>query len=205
MAALGLSSGTVLVPSRGPERGFTLLEILIVVSILALLAGLLVPMLQKGGTAAKEALARTEVAGLDVALQRYVEDEGALPLGRRRDADPENEFPALYEALAGERAPAGGGGRSAPYSRFEERRLRVMDPEKGELRPATRAEAADRRIEKLFLDPFGNPYVYRANRGRQPGEFAVRRRWADIYSTGVDGVDDTVESPGAESDDLGNW
>jgi prepilin-type N-terminal cleavage/methylation domain-containing protein len=179
-------------------RAFTLIEILIVISIIALLASLVLVAVQRARINAMVAVARTTVTGLDIGLSNYRDDEGDLP-GIEDGADPdENRFPALYRALCGARRPVGPGGRSAPYFRPSEADVVVAGEEAEGLRKAHRDEILDDQTDKYLLDPFGEPYVYRVRemgRGRPPR--------ADIYSTGPDHADGRAS--GEEGDDIGNW
>ena len=96
-----------------PQNGFTLIEILIVISIIALLSSLVMAGIQIARKNAHRAVARIQVKALDQALGNYLQDEGSLPgAGAGSDAEGGNEFPALYAALWGSRRPDGPGGRS---------------------------------------------------------------------------------------------
>ena len=59
--------------SRAP--GFTLIEILIVISIIALLSSFVLVAVTKGKQAAAEAIVTTQISSLSGALERYVDDE----------------------------------------------------------------------------------------------------------------------------------
>jgi hypothetical protein len=155
------------------------------------------------------ATTKLEVLSLSLALEQYVEDEHVYP-GADIEAGPNaNHFPRLFNALFGERPPAGPGGRSAPYTRVEETRISVPGQLVGSLSEyvhATGEEIRDPRVEKYLLDPWGNPYVYRANHGRALQPWMKNSATADIYSCGPDGVDDTAAGASEDvSDDIGNW
>lgn len=66
---------------RGSRRrsGFTLLEILIVVTIIAILLGLLLPSLLRGIFVTKGAVATSEISRLTTALSEYEIERGDLP------------------------------------------------------------------------------------------------------------------------------
>lgn len=79
------------------RRGFTLLELLVVVAILGVLAGLLVPALAKAKARAKSVQCLSQVRQLGLGLLMYAENEpdGKLP------ADPQGaEAPAWVLGLA---------------------------------------------------------------------------------------------------------
>lgn len=174
---------------RPGRAGFTLIEILIVIGIIALLTSLVVPGVLRSQLEAQEKAALGEVVALVTALENYEFDEGIFPgeeLPRHADR---NDFPLLYGALFGRRQPHGPGGRSAPYMRLQEARVAVRDSQSGDLRRATRQEREDDKVSKYLLDPWNNPYVYRA----------VGQRVL-VYSCGPDGVDDT--GSGEAGDDI---
>mgnify|MGYP001567802668 FL=1 len=99
------------------QAGFTLIEILVVISIIALLSSLILGGVQIVQRNARIGAAKLEVMGLTLALDNYVQDEAEYPARAGDVAPEENELPALYGALFGERKPAGPGGRSAPQGR----------------------------------------------------------------------------------------
>ena len=183
--------------------GFTLIEILIVISIIALLASFVLVAVGKAREATNEGMASTEISTLGQALATYVADESEYP-GMELAPDPDrNDFPLLYDALFGERKPRGKGGRNAPYAEFKEDKVMVADPETEGYRKATTSERRDPKVKKYLVDPWGNPYVYRCNKNVAKKEDWMHKD-ADIYSLGPNGEDDTVNEVEG-SDDLGNW
>lgn len=190
--------------SRPRARGFTLIEILIVISIIALLSSFVLVAVTKGKQGAAEAVATTQVSSLSGALERYVEDEATYP-GITLEADPErNDFPLLFNALFGERKPRGPGGRSAPYMTIKEDQVIVLDEITGSYRQAKKAEIDNEKVEKYLADPWGEPYIYRVNKGKRRESYMHNYEGADIYSKGPNSVDDTILEA-EKSDDIGNW
>lgn len=63
-----------------PAGGFTLIELMVVVAVMAILAGLLLPALSGARERAKLTRVRAELYGLGLALEMYADDHaGALP------------------------------------------------------------------------------------------------------------------------------
>jgi len=186
------------------QAGFTLVEILIVISIIAVLSGMVLVGVQHARAGANKAMAKTAISSMAAALDSFVQDEGEYP-GMELDADSErNDFPLLFTALFGTPRPKGGGGRNAPYSTVPEDNIWVYDDAIGDYRAAKRPERLDDDVEKFLMDPFGAPYVYRANKGKDLAEYDfMHNRDFDLYSFGPDGLDQTQE--GEDGDDFGNW
>ena len=61
------------------DHGFTLVELLVVIAVIAILAALLLPVLAKGKAAAKSAACKSNLRQLGLALNIYVNDYGKYP------------------------------------------------------------------------------------------------------------------------------
>jgi len=79
---------------KGKQEGFTLIELMIVIVILGILAGLVGTQVMKQPDKAKVAAAQTEIAVFESALQHYALDVGDYP-------STEEGLPALLEAPEG--------------------------------------------------------------------------------------------------------
>jgi len=123
-------------------RGYTLLEVMIVVFILGLLATLVAPKILGRADDARRTKAMADMKGIEQALNLYRLDTGAYPTTEQG-----------LEAL-------------------------VRQPEKP---PLPRAWNPHGYLERVPLDPWGNPYVYVADGDR----FTLRSYGAD----GVEGGD----------------
>ncbi len=81
------------------QKGFTLIEILVVVSILAILGALIVPKIMDRPNDARVVAAKQDIAGVVSALKLYKLDNGRYP-------STEQGLKALVEKPAGEPVPA---------------------------------------------------------------------------------------------------
>ena len=68
--------------NRTRRRAFTLVELLLVLTILAILAGIVLPKMSGRTEQAKVARAKTEIATFSTALGAYEVDNGEYPKGR---------------------------------------------------------------------------------------------------------------------------
>ena len=68
-------------------RPFTLIELLTVIAIIAILAGILLPAVNKVREKAKGTRARTEIRTLEMAIKQYQQQYGYLPCAATNDGD----------------------------------------------------------------------------------------------------------------------
>ncbi len=69
-------------PARRPDGAFTLVELLLVMTILAILAGIVLPKMAGRGEEARQKAAITQISTLGTALGAYEVDNGNYPRGR---------------------------------------------------------------------------------------------------------------------------
>lgn len=106
--------------SRTDPSGFTLIEVLVVMLIISLLAGVVAPMVFRNVGDAKQQTARTQIAMLGMALDAYRLDNGTYPttaqgLDALWDAPTQDPKPARWRGPYTQRAvPDDPWGR--PYS-----------------------------------------------------------------------------------------
>lgn len=154
----------------------------------------------------RPAQAQVDVNSLEHAVQLYHDDERRYP-GDDLTADPSrNDLPVLIEALLGEGSSGNMGVRRSTYLSMDVLDVAVWDQESQKYRKADQPEIGDPACRKYFVDPWGNPYVYRVNAGKPRQPWMRNPEGFDIYSVGANGVDDTVKgSRGSDDDDIGNW
>ena len=78
---------------RSAPRGFTLIELLVVISIIAVLAGMLLPVLGIAKTRAKVTKAKTEISNLMTAINQYEADYHRYPASDLARASLTDEVP----------------------------------------------------------------------------------------------------------------
>ena len=81
---------------------FTLMELLIVIGIIAILAGLLMPALNKARGQANKIACRSNLRQIGLAIQNYTDDfKGVFPrVAVMKSIETDPEIPAIQEVLA---------------------------------------------------------------------------------------------------------
>ena len=154
-----------------PQRGFTLLELLAVIVLIAVLSGIVIGAGQRASEAGRVARARAELAILAAALENYRGIYGDYP--------QTDDGAQLLQSLIGKRDPLNViiGGRSLIVA------ARFATAESHD--PFTDPTA-------VLIDPWDHPYVYvyrvPATLWRNPGFV--------LYSIGPDGRDSATLLPG---------
>ena len=160
-------------PSR-PSRGFTLIEVLVVLAIVATLAAIVLPQLFKSGQTGEVASTRTRLSGLELAIKAYNNNWGEypptrlalLPFGKIESPNDKNEgVEALVLALSTEK-------KGGPYISWQEDWLGNADGDKLPSAPAKSALKTSELFEAV--DFWGNPYVY-----IRSGDYGKKLRYVD--------------------------
>jgi prepilin-type N-terminal cleavage/methylation domain-containing protein len=79
--------------SNSNRHGFTLIELLVVIAIIAILAGLLLPVIAKAKEKAKITKARTEIQHIEAGISQYYSDYSRYPISKpARNSVGTNDF-----------------------------------------------------------------------------------------------------------------
>jgi prepilin-type N-terminal cleavage/methylation domain-containing protein len=194
------------------QRSFTLIEMLAVIVIIMILAGMLYPALRSVREGPKKALAKSDCVRIELAIQAYYNEYGKWPPNPASTA----EFTAL---LNGGRNPFDGSAGAA-YARNNNSRSNVfMEFDRSRV-----------NSNNEFLDPWGNPYIILIDNGnncigglgatwrdynggnsrpndgilpqRNGGAYTITRPIA-VYSFGPNEIDNAAA--GQSYDDITNW
>ena len=196
---------------------FTLIEMLTVIAIIGILAGILIPTTMMVMKKARTAKARADIAGLETAVQNYINDFGAPPPDSNAfaydntcapftDMDTPNEclvwfltreFTTSDELDGGSDTPGLPGGN---WSTAPEQAEKVFSRKRGgpylDIRAKQRKDY-DQDDFYEFVDPWGRPYLYRAYR-----RMAIRRIThsggdSTVYVAGGTAPGGTADSTGS--------
>lgn len=181
--------------ARRAGRGFTLIEMLVVIGIIGLLMGLLFPAVVAIQTAAKRARAEAELNSFEVALKAYLNEYGKFPLQVDANQDRVYRDATYIQLLQILRADPD----YADIDRWNAKRMVFM-------------EAAEKTIVAGRLkDPWNNDYLVAADMtfdkntdtSAASGYGIVTNRVAVAWSFGRDGV--SGANAADRKDDVISW
>ncbi len=152
-------------------RGFTLIEMLVVIAIIAILAGMLLPAIVKAKTKAMITQAKTEMGSISAAISQYHSTYGRYP----------TPFPVTNDFTFGAEAPGVTGGwigQTTPTRATNSQIMAILlDDTRADLCNANHSKNPQRvpcltvakRADKtnspglgpdlVYRDPWGNPYI----------------------------------------------
>lgn len=155
------------------QKGFTLIEVIVILAVIAVLAALLTPMITSYIRDAKLRRAESDTKMIAAAVQACVKDLGDWPIwkdGRNRKAT-DAVFDALYTSDGD--TPATGSGVSIPStSRMDTIKNQLVDNKPSGSSSKAYPTTGTRKwmgpyLEKVSADPWGNKY-YVDVKGLQP-------------------------------------
>ncbi len=197
-------------PSR--SAGISFVELLVVVAVLALLAGLIAPVLSGGTEQARVKRASAEVLTIAEALRRFHVSTGGWPT-----LDAQGERDTLHLLVSGPALPTSDpwGDGSTWWSWIQQGQADLLDNHLFRNRPKgqsthtypTGGSSGWRGpyLEPAPLDPWGRPYVVNVVCTWSDSTSQYRRMW--VLSAGPDGRFQTEASAGPTAaiagDDIG--
>ena len=175
------------------RRGFTLIEVIVVAAIIAILAGILVPMIFNQIDEAKISRAKGDIKSLSTAIYSFRKDVGAWP---KSTADAACNSTLLISNGPGLNAATSAALQAQQYNVNEVKTFSSQltnDPGNG-----CYGNWKGPYIANVDLDPWGNPYLLSTLDINTQGVPAL------IVSAGADGVFNTPrDSATVDSNDIG--
>ena len=168
------------------ERGFTLVEMLVVVAIIALLAAILVPTLGGAQKTARKRKAELECNNIKTAVEQFYSDFRYMPWGKPNDdknrvgadqwAENAGDQKNVMAFLQGD-------------NKLHKAYLEISSRDNG-------SSSSSSTTEGVFYDPWGNPYRIGMDRNMDEqvqwnGKTYKAR--VLVYSLGPDGKDNTKD------------
>lgn len=163
--------------NKAPRRAFTLIELMVVITIIGILVAILLPVIGAVFTSGEKSQARAEIAGLEAALRKYYDDYNKFPPGTGEPGQESTE--SLAKLLSGVNE-GGNNPREKMYMEFK---------------PSSISGGK-------FVDPWGKAYWVSTdtNLDGANGTGQVRRRVL-VWSGGPDGL---TNAPN-EKDNVASW
>ena len=82
--------------TRSGQVGFTLVELLVVISIIGLLAGIMVPTITKAMEAGRKAKVKGELTAIVAAVKAYKQEYGQWPVAKSQMDSVADEYNSWY-------------------------------------------------------------------------------------------------------------
>jgi len=157
-------------------RSFTLVELMVVVAVIGLLAGILLAAAGGVRNQAARSQAKAEIAALEAALVRYQSDFGIFPHSTNANPTRSNQNPNT-SYTAGSRTLFTNLMQRATFSAAPDPGLKAY------LEPKV-AMVATNVSPNYFTDPWGYAYGYRWDTNAAPSGSPFSKSSPDLWSTG---------------------
>ena len=210
------------------KKAFTLMELLVVVLILGLLATIAVGVYSNQVERARYAAARTTIAALELATNRYQMDVGEWPpSGSASTAGNTFEgtgflYLALTRSMSGNTSAPASARWQGPY--IDVKKINLGDINGIPIDDLTSSPTALDMGDIQILDPWSSPYTYRRSSGSPSDNYTVNNATVlppnnpfaatdvyynpttfQIWSKGRNGETPPAPQQGTEEDDVNNF
>ena len=213
------------------RNSFTLTELLVVVAIIAILAGLLIPAVMLGQQKGRETQAKADMNTIILALkgventyQQMVKagdgympsaSNGCVTLGKPASENDETDTGTIaeYNTFIVELTDPSNALFNTTELNINKRKIRFLEP-KSDYDPTKSGTSTDNE-KALWKDPWGNPYILIINTDftdkiKLPESTKYIAGKAAIYSRGPNGIDEdgknAAEGTGSgKNDDIVSW
>ena len=148
--------------------GFTLVELIVVISIIMVLAAMIIPGLAKGQYLSKKAATKSEISNMETALALYESDYGAYP----EDDEDNYSSKKMVDALNGKTEE--GQPRKKTYYPFKPKQI----------------------IDGEYYSVFNKPFYYRENASEETKDVTIMKNpdKFDIWTSDGKKVDDGINN-----------
>ncbi len=170
----------------GDKRGFTLLELFIAMSVIAVLVGIGIALYPSVMESQRGNRAKADIAVIQVALEKYKTRFGTYPKRLGTDTDMEVH---IFNSLNGKVTPDGNATQVEAMLN-----LSVLELENDSY-PNFNDDTSSSWLTNRVVDPWGNPYLYRFDPDQHSYASWNSFRYV-LFSEGEDGASTDVNGSG---------